>query len=192
MTSPPATNSSGSPTKFYAVPGYDLCTGWGTPTGQTLINALANPEALLITPPTGFTSSGGFGGPFTITSQTLSLTNAGTNSIDLDARQHVGLAECFVQWRHAYPRRLGGHGDGQFESAASNLVVGIYSATVWFTNLNDNVGQSRQFNLSVISPPVITTQPTNQAVLEGATAALQSQPLAVCRCHINGRTTERT
>jgi hypothetical protein len=33
------TNSS-SPTKFFAVPGYDLCTGWGTPKGTNLIDAL--------------------------------------------------------------------------------------------------------------------------------------------------------
>ncbi len=32
---------SGSPTLFYAVPGYDLCTGLGTPNGTGLINALA-------------------------------------------------------------------------------------------------------------------------------------------------------
>jgi subtilase family serine protease len=31
----------GSPNKFSAVAGYDLCTGWGTPGGQSLINALA-------------------------------------------------------------------------------------------------------------------------------------------------------
>src|SRR5665213_3527533 len=30
-----------SPLLFYAVPGYDLCTGWGTPTGSNLINALS-------------------------------------------------------------------------------------------------------------------------------------------------------
>ncbi|MGD0016197.1 MAG: S53 family peptidase [Verrucomicrobiia bacterium] len=30
-----------SPAKFAAVTGYDLCTGWGTPTGTNLINALA-------------------------------------------------------------------------------------------------------------------------------------------------------
>ncbi len=30
-----------SPDKFYAVTGYDLCTGWGTPNGTNLINALA-------------------------------------------------------------------------------------------------------------------------------------------------------
>jgi uncharacterized repeat protein (TIGR01451 family) len=31
-----------SPTNFFAVPGYDLCTGWGSPLGQNLINALAS------------------------------------------------------------------------------------------------------------------------------------------------------
>jgi uncharacterized repeat protein (TIGR01451 family) len=30
-------------TRYFAVPGYDLCTGWGTPTGTNLINALAPP-----------------------------------------------------------------------------------------------------------------------------------------------------
>jgi subtilase family serine protease len=33
--------SSGSPTNFPGVAGYDLCTGWGTPTGSNLITALA-------------------------------------------------------------------------------------------------------------------------------------------------------
>ena len=33
--------NSASPARFVAVQGYDLCTGWGTPTGQPLINALA-------------------------------------------------------------------------------------------------------------------------------------------------------
>jgi uncharacterized repeat protein (TIGR01451 family) len=32
---------SNSPAMFFAVPGYDLCTGWGTPNGTNLINALA-------------------------------------------------------------------------------------------------------------------------------------------------------
>ena len=32
---------SKSPSRFYAVAGYDLCTGWGTPNGANLINALA-------------------------------------------------------------------------------------------------------------------------------------------------------
>lgn len=38
------TNSS-SKTKYYAVTGYDLCTGWGTPNGTNLIAILASPGA---------------------------------------------------------------------------------------------------------------------------------------------------
>ena len=33
-------------TQFVAVPGYDLCTGWGTPAGSNLINALVSPAFL--------------------------------------------------------------------------------------------------------------------------------------------------
>jgi uncharacterized repeat protein (TIGR01451 family) len=32
-----------SPDRFFAAPGYDLCTGWGTPAGSTLINAFFAP-----------------------------------------------------------------------------------------------------------------------------------------------------
>ncbi|HEY3856986.1 MAG TPA: MBG domain-containing protein [Verrucomicrobiae bacterium] len=32
---------AGSPSKYFATTGFDLCTGWGTPTGSNLINALA-------------------------------------------------------------------------------------------------------------------------------------------------------
>ena len=151
--------SPSSPTKFYAVSGYDLCTGWGTPAGQELINALANPEALLITPGFGFASIGGVGGPFTITSQSLSLTNVGTNSLTWT------LVNTSL-WLNASPGggtlTPGGPATTvtvSLNSTASNLVVGTYSATVWFTNLNSGVGQSRQFSLSVISPPTITQQP---------------------------------
>jgi hypothetical protein len=42
--------NSGSPNLFYAVAGYDLCTGLGTPNGPNLINALAPPEELSSAP----------------------------------------------------------------------------------------------------------------------------------------------
>ena len=37
---------SGSPNLFFAVPGYDLCDGWGTPNGTNLLNALVSPVTL--------------------------------------------------------------------------------------------------------------------------------------------------
>src|SRR5208282_329712 len=54
--------SAGSPTKYSAVPGYDLCTGWGTPAGQNLINALVSPDTLGIVPASGFVANGPAGG----------------------------------------------------------------------------------------------------------------------------------
>jgi uncharacterized repeat protein (TIGR01451 family) len=38
----------GSPTNFYGVPGYDLCTGWGTPNGTNIINALTGLTNLVV------------------------------------------------------------------------------------------------------------------------------------------------
>jgi subtilase family serine protease len=45
-------NNSNGHAQWSAVPGYDLCTGWGTPNGQNLINALAPPAQIsaVITP----------------------------------------------------------------------------------------------------------------------------------------------
>ena len=42
---------SGSPNLFRAVPGYDLCTGLGTPIGANLIAALAGAASLHVSPP---------------------------------------------------------------------------------------------------------------------------------------------
>ena len=42
---------SGSPNLFVATNGYDLCTGWGTPTGTNLINALVGAVPVQISAP---------------------------------------------------------------------------------------------------------------------------------------------
>ncbi|HEV2434581.1 MAG TPA: immunoglobulin domain-containing protein, partial [Verrucomicrobiae bacterium] len=130
----------------------------------------ANPEALQIIPTTGFASMGGVGGPFTVTAQNFSLTNVGTNSLTWTL-SNTSL------WLNASASggtlARGGPATNvtiRLNSAASNLLVGTYRVTLWFTNVNDQVGQGRQFTLAVLNPPAITEQPTNQAVLEGVTA----------------------
>ena len=51
---------SGTPGFFYAVAGYDLCTGLGTPNGTNLINALApRHPALSVTQPSSQTVTNG-------------------------------------------------------------------------------------------------------------------------------------
>jgi hypothetical protein len=71
-----------NPTNYYAGPGYDLCTGWGTPMGTNLIYALATPDPLGILLPTNLISSGIMGGPFTETNWLITLTNAGLTGLD--------------------------------------------------------------------------------------------------------------
>ena len=100
--------TSTSPSKYSATNGYDLCTGWGTIIGSNLLQALLAPPAenLVITPPLGFTSSGPGGGPFTVASQTYTLTNIGSGPVALEPRQHLLLAQRFLHRGHAQSSHL--------------------------------------------------------------------------------------
>ena len=163
--------NSVSPDNFFAVPGYDLCTGWGSPAGGNLINALASPpDALQIVPSSNFVSSGPAGGPFTPSAQTLLLTDLGTNSFNWA----LGVS---ASWLNASPP--GGTLTAEqpvalvtltLNPAASALSAGGYAAVVWLTNLSDGAIQSRQWILDVVAPPVITRQPAAQNVPLGGTA----------------------
>ena len=62
----------------------------------------------------------------------------------------------------------------RLNAAASNLFLGTYAATLWFTNLTDGAVQSRAVSLAIIKPPVITAQPTNVTVIGGTTVALSA------------------
>ena len=105
-------------------------------------------EPLQITPARSFTALGLVGGPFTITNETFSLTNIGT------APLNWSLANTST-WLNASPTggtlTPGGPAATVTVSLNSNaysLTSGIYTATVWFTNLNDSVVQSRQFSVT--------------------------------------------
>jgi hypothetical protein len=146
--------SASSPTNYPAVPGYDLCTGWGTPAGQNLINALVAPDTLGIVPASGFAASGPAGGPFSPASQNYFLTNAGTSSINWSL---VNTSA----WLNA-SATAGTLAAGKTNSitmslaaAASSLGVGTYVATVNLTNWNSHVVQSLQFFLLAQQPLVV-------------------------------------
>ena len=100
------TNNS-SPTNYFAVPGYDLCTGWGTPTGSNLINSLAPPDPLVMLPVPGFASSGPAGGPFSVMMQSFILTNAGSSLLNWSL--WVGCPLAF-RLRHQWHFASGWHG----------------------------------------------------------------------------------
>jgi uncharacterized repeat protein (TIGR03803 family) len=164
------TNSS-SPTNFFAVAGYDLCTGWGTPTGSNLIAALlAPPDALRITPGFNFLISGPHGGPFIPLGQGYSLTNTGAASLNWSLVNTSSWLNVSTSSGTLTPGGPAVTVTLSPNVTATNLPAGSYGATLWFTNLGDHFGQSRQVTLAVVTPPVITSQPANQAVLPGTSA----------------------
>ena len=168
--------TNGNNNLYYAVPGYDLCTGLGTPTGQNLINAVGNPDSLAIRPALGFNASGRVGGPFfPTTSQAYSLTNLRTSTLTWTLSNTSAWLTASSTTGTLTAGGPAATVTISLNNAASNLVVGTYNSTIWITNQNDNIGQSRLCTLSVISPPSITLQPTNQAVLEGALGEISVQ-----------------
>ncbi len=54
---------------------------------------------------------------------------------------------------------------------ASNLAVGSYTGTLFFTNLSDQAIQTRQVTLEMAGLPLITSQPASVTVSEGMTAS---------------------
>jgi subtilase family serine protease len=140
---------SSSPNNFYAVPGYDLCTGWGTPAGQSLINALAGPpDSLGISPSTGFTANGPVGGPFGPDSKHFLLTNSGTASLTWSLLNTAS-------WLSVSPAQ-GSLVPGATEdvivslaSPADNLGIGAYQADLVFSNWTSHFAQPVSFGLNI-------------------------------------------
>ncbi len=140
-------------TNYYAVTGYDLCTGWGTPKGAPLISALAPNYSLRVTPWGGFTSGGGVGGPFSVTTETFVLSNA----LGATLNWTLSNSASWLSVSASSGTLANGHTANvtvSLNNNAASLGAGVYSATVWFTNLSGValVAEARQFVLQVGQP----------------------------------------
>ena len=137
--------------RFPAVAGYDLCTGWGTPAGSNLINALAAPiDFLEVSPAAGFSAATPYGTPFSPTNTTFTLTNTSASAL------HWRLGNTSV-WLHASASAGVLTADAPATNvtialdtaSTSNLAAGAYYANVWFTNEQTTLIQGRLFALTV-------------------------------------------
>ena len=140
--------SSSSPNNYSAVAGYDLCTGWGTPIGQNLIDAMVGaPDPLGVSPAGGFTAGGPIGGPFSPATRSVVLTNSGSAELSWSATT--------PNWLSATPSNgtLAAHGSTDvalgFTAAGANLAAGTYSSNVVFENVTSNSAQNLSFTLQV-------------------------------------------
>jgi len=144
--------STNNPDLFFAVAGYDLCTGWGTPDGGTaLMNALLAPatEPLLVMPPLGVYAQGPVGGPFSVTNRTYTLTNAGTASLNWSLSNTSAWLQVSPSSGTLAPGGPASTVTVTLNSAANNLLIFSDTATLAFKNINDGVAQDRQFALLV-------------------------------------------
>ena len=147
--------NSGSPDEFFAVPGYDLCTGWGTPNGTNLINALRPaPDVLQISPGTSVSFIGPVGGAFSPATQNIYVSNQGTNVLNWS------LGNTSV-WFNVSPAN-GSLAAGQTATVAitptapvNALAAGQYPTTLFFADLDDGFSLHRQIVLNAVNP--ITT-----------------------------------
>ncbi len=144
------TNSS-SPTKYQAVAGYDLCTGWGTPNGSNLIAALLSPplDTLRITPPLGFTSQGQSGGPFSVTTQTYTLTNTGSTPLTWSLAGNSRWLNVSATGGTLNPGGPSATVMVSLNANASGLLITHANGNVVFQNLTAGTTQNRQFDLYV-------------------------------------------
>jgi hypothetical protein len=142
-------NTNSNPTEYLAVPGYDLCTGWGSPSGGSLIIALTQPDGFQITPGRGAVANGPAGGPFSLTTQTFKVTNTGKAA--LNWALYNDSAWLNVSESSGTLQASGGSTSVSLtlNPTASALPAGFYTANLWFTNLTSQLVQVRQFTLQV-------------------------------------------
>lgn len=149
------TTNSYNTGNYFAVAGYDLCTGWGTPSGSNLINTLAPPDTLVMLPIPGFASAGLWACLFSVTTESFSLSNAGSVSLNWS------LSNDSV-WVSAAPGsgvlNPGGTATvvASLNSAASALVPGDYAAHLTVTNLGNGLLHHRTFTLSISNPVTVS------------------------------------
>jgi hypothetical protein len=134
---------------FFAVAGYDLCTGWGTPTGSNLITALATPDPLQVPSFTNFNASGPQGGPFAPMELSESISNVGTTTL-------TWAFSVASPWVTATPSG-GTLAPGtvtnvmvSLNSDADSLSLGSYTNNLTFSDVTDGFAQVRQATLVVL------------------------------------------
>jgi subtilase family serine protease len=163
--------TSGTSGSFSAVTGYDLVTGWGSPNGVGLINALAGggssptPNFAISASPTSVSIAQGSSGSSTITTTVsggfdaaVALTVSG---------QPTGVTVTFS------PTSIAAPGSGSSTASivvASTTVAGTYTITI--TGTGGGVTQSTSVSLTVPAPASadfsISASPTAITVVRGS------------------------
>jgi kumamolisin len=158
--------TSGTSGSYSAVTGYDLVTGWGSPNGTGLINALVptatSPTFTLSASPASVTVVQGNSGSSTITSTAV---DGFDSAVTLTASgQPTGVTASFS------PASITGSGTSTLTLAvASTTAAGTYAITV--TGTGGGITQTATVSLTVTAPTVgaftISVSPTSGYLARG-------------------------
>jgi len=172
--------TSGTSGSYSAVTGYDLVTGWGSPNGSSLINALVgvstSPNFSLAASPTSVSVAQGSYGTSTITS---TIVNGFGSAITLTASgQPTGVTAGFS------PTSITGAGSSTLTlTVSSTAATGTYTITV--TGTSGTLIQTTTVTLTVTSPAnanfTLSASPTTITVVRG-----NSGTSTITRTIVNG------
>ncbi len=172
--------TSGTSGSYSAVTGYDLVTGWGSPNGSSLINALVgtatSPNFTLSASPTSVSVAQGSNGTSTITS---TIVNGFDSLITLTASgQPTGVTAGFS------PASITGAGSSTLTlTVSSSAATGTYTITV--TGTSGTLVQTATVTLTVTSPAnanfTLSASPTVITVVRG-----NSGTSTITRTIVNG------
>ena len=139
---------------YQAVPGYDLCTGWGTPSGTPLINVLANGGEPLQVSFSSFVASGTAGHLMAPSSTDYTLANGASHSLNWRA----SVAQDWLTLSSS-SGTVGVSGSytvvASLNARAGKLPPGTYLNTVYITDLTTRVEQRRTVVLTLVPPSAI-------------------------------------
>lgn len=141
-------------------------------TARTVSLGVTGSGSLSVTPSTGLASSGSVGGPFSPSSQSYTLTNTGSASINWSATK----AQSWVSLSAASGTLAAGASaivTVSINSAASSLAAGTYSDTVSFTNTTNGSGNTSRgvtltVNGSTPTPGALSVSPATGLAASGA------------------------
>ena len=138
---------AGSPSKFFAVSGYDLCTGLGTPNGLNLIHDLIGKRTgvlqLNVTPPTGSALLQATAQPISVTvNDVFGVTNATVSGV---VTNNLGAVIANLSFAN---NGLGNYSASLPVPAAGNPLTMVIGATA-----PGEIGITNVLNYSVIVPP---------------------------------------
>jgi subtilase family serine protease len=161
--------TSGTSGSYSAVTGYDLVTGWGSPNGTGLINALAptstSPAFTLSASPTSVSVVQGSSGTSTITT---AVSGGFDSAVALSASgEPTGVTVSFSPTSIAAP----GSGTSTMTMAvASTTAAGTYTITV--TGSGDSITHTATVSLTVTTAATpaftLSASPTSVSVTEGS------------------------